>query len=67
MDRISWTDRVRNEVVLLRVNEKRNIVQTIKRKKANWLVTACVGSAFCNTLFNNWYKGREDEEEGTSS
>jgi hypothetical protein len=29
---ISWTDRVRNEEVLQRVKEERNIVHTIKRK-----------------------------------
>ena len=35
--KISWTDRVRNGEVLQRVKEKRNIVQTIKGKKANWI------------------------------
>jgi hypothetical protein len=34
---ISWTDRVRNEEVLHRVKEVRNIVHTIKRRKANWI------------------------------
>jgi hypothetical protein len=34
---ISWTDRVRNEEVLHRVKEERNIVHTIKRRKANWI------------------------------
>jgi hypothetical protein len=33
---ISWTDRVRNEEVLNRVNEERNILHTIKRRKGNW-------------------------------
>jgi hypothetical protein len=32
---ISWTDRVRNEEVLHRVKEERNIVRTIKKRKAN--------------------------------
>jgi replicative superfamily II helicase len=36
MEKISWTDRVRNEEVLHRVKEERNIVHTIKRK-ANWI------------------------------
>jgi hypothetical protein len=36
MEKIGWTDRVRNEV-LRRVNEERNILQSIKRKKANWI------------------------------
>jgi hypothetical protein len=33
MEKISWTDRVRNEEVLHRVNEERNILHTIKKKK----------------------------------
>jgi hypothetical protein len=37
MEKISWTDRVRNEEVLQRVKEERNIVHTIKRRKANWI------------------------------
>jgi hypothetical protein len=35
MEKISWTDRVRNEEVLHTVKEERNIVHTIKRRKAN--------------------------------
>jgi hypothetical protein len=34
---ISWNDRVRNEEVLHRVKEERNILHTIKRRKANWI------------------------------
>jgi hypothetical protein len=37
MEKISWTDRVRNEEVLHRVKEERNIVLTIKRRKVNWI------------------------------
>jgi hypothetical protein len=37
MEKISWTDRVRNEEALHRVKEKRNILHTIKRRKANWI------------------------------
>ena len=37
MEKISWTDRVRNEEVLRRVKEERNITHTIKRRKANWI------------------------------
>jgi hypothetical protein len=35
MLKISWTDRVRNEEVLQRVKEERNILKIIKRRKAN--------------------------------
>jgi hypothetical protein len=37
MEKISWTDRVRNEEVLHRVKKERNIVHTIKRRKADWV------------------------------
>jgi len=37
MEKIGWPDRVRNEEVLQSVKEERNILQTIERKKANWI------------------------------
>jgi hypothetical protein len=37
MEKISWTDRVRNEEVLHRVKEERTILHTVKRRKANWI------------------------------
>jgi hypothetical protein len=37
MEKISWTDRVRNEEVLQRVKEQRNILHKIKRRKANYI------------------------------
>jgi hypothetical protein len=37
MEKISWTDRVRNEEVLHRVNEERNIIHRVQRRKANWI------------------------------
>jgi len=35
MEKISWTDHVRIEEVLLTVNEQRNILQEIRKRKAN--------------------------------
>jgi hypothetical protein len=37
MEKIVWTDRVRSEEVLQTVKDERNIPQTIKRRKANWI------------------------------
>ena len=37
MEKISWTDHVRNEDVLIRVNEQRNILHEIRKRKANWI------------------------------
>jgi hypothetical protein len=55
MEKISWTDRVRNEV-LHRVKEERNIVHTIlvKRRKANW-----IGHNLCrNCLLKHVIEGK---------
>jgi hypothetical protein len=38
MEKISWTDHVRNEEVLLTVKEQRNILHEISKRKAN-----CIG------------------------
>jgi hypothetical protein len=37
MEKNSWTDHVRNEEVLFRVNEQRNILHEISKRKANWI------------------------------
>jgi hypothetical protein len=37
LEKISWTDHVRNEEVLLRVSEQRNILHEIRKRKANWI------------------------------
>ena len=37
MKKISWTNHVRNEEVLLRVKERRNILHEIRKRKANWI------------------------------
>jgi hypothetical protein len=37
MEKVSLTDHVRNEEVLLRVKEQRNILHEISKRKVNWL------------------------------
>ena len=37
MEKIRWTFHVRNEDVLLRVKEQRNILHEIRKRKANWI------------------------------
>jgi hypothetical protein len=34
---VSWADRVRDEEELNRVKEERNILRTVKWRKANWI------------------------------
>jgi hypothetical protein len=37
MEKISWTDHGRNEEVLLRVKEQRNILHELSKRNANWI------------------------------
>jgi len=37
MEKISWTDHVRNEELLLRVKEQTNILHEISKRKDNWI------------------------------
>jgi len=37
MEKIGWTDHVRNKEELIRVQEQRNIRQEISKRKANWI------------------------------
>ena len=56
MQKIIWTDHVRNEKVLQRVKEERNILHRIKEETLTELVTYCVGTAFSNTLLKERWK-----------
>jgi len=37
VEKISWTDHVRNEEELLTANEQRNILHEIRKRTANWI------------------------------
>jgi hypothetical protein len=56
MEKISWTDHVRNEDALLRVKKQRNLLHEIRKGKANWKVTFYVESAFYKRLLKEKYK-----------
>ena len=54
MEKISWTDHVRNEEVLLRVNEQRKILHKIRKRKANWIghiLRTRVGTLIVATIY----------------
>jgi hypothetical protein len=54
MEKIIWADRVRNEDVLLRVKEQRNILHEISKRKANW-----IGHILCrNCLLQQVIEGK---------
>jgi len=56
MDKIRWTDYVRNEDVLLRVKEQRNILHEIRKRKANWIGHILRRNCFYSGLLKERYK-----------
>jgi hypothetical protein len=54
MEKTSWTELVRNEEVLHRVKEEKNVLHTIKRGRDNWNGQILRMNCFLNTLL----KGR---------
>jgi hypothetical protein len=61
MQKISWTDRVRNEEVLHREKEARNILHTVKRRKANYIGHVLRENCFLkHVIEGNRGKGRSD-------
>ena len=37
MEKIVWTDHMRNGEVLLRVKEERNVLHEVNKRKGNWI------------------------------
>jgi hypothetical protein len=71
MEKISWTDRVRNEEVLNTVKVERNILHTIKVKMANWighiLRRNCLLKQVIEGKLEETIEMMEEEKEGVSS
>jgi len=60
MEKTSWTDHVRNEEVLLRVNEQRNILHEIRKRKAGWIGHILGRNCFLKQVFEGKIKGEID-------
>ena len=58
MEKISWTDHVRNEEVLLRVTEQRNILHEIRKRKANWIGHILRRNCLLQQVIEGTIKGR---------
>jgi hypothetical protein len=57
MEKISWTDHVRNEKVLLRVKEQRNILHEISKRKANWIGHILLRKCLLRQVIEGMIKG----------
>jgi hypothetical protein len=60
MEKISWTDHVRNEEVLLRVSEQRNILHEIRKRKANWIGHILRRNCLLKEVIEGQIKGRRE-------
>jgi len=71
MEKIRWTDHVRNEEVLLKVNEQRNILHEIIKRKANWighiLRRNCLLKQVIEGKIKRTMEVKEDEKEDVRS
>jgi hypothetical protein len=57
MEKISWTDHVRNEEVLLRVNEQRHILHEIRKWKVKWIGHIVLTNCFLQQVIEGKLKG----------
>ena len=60
MEKISGIDRVKNEEGLQRVEEKRNILLTVKRKKADWICHILRRNFFLKYVIDGKVKGKTE-------
>jgi hypothetical protein len=71
MEKISWTDHVRNEEVLLRDEKRRNILHEISKRKANWIGHILRTNCLLQRVIEGKIKcrkevtGREEEDVGS--
>ena len=63
--KISWTDHVRNEEVLLRVKEQRNILHEIRKRKANWIGHILCRNCLLQRVIEEEIKGGDRSDRNT--
>ena len=59
-EKISWTDREKSEGVLHTVEEKRNILQTTKTRKINWICHIFLGNCLLRYVIERKMEGRTE-------
>jgi len=57
MEKIRWSDHVRNEEVLLTVKEQRNILHEISKRKADWIGHILSRNCFLQRVIEGKVKG----------
>ena len=62
---IIWTDHVKNVEVLLRVNEQKNILHEIRKRKANWICNILRRKCPLKQVIEGKIKGRDGNDKKT--
>ena len=65
MEKISWTEHVRNEEVLLRVNEQRNILHEISKRKSSLIGHILRRNCLLQRVIEGKIKGGDRSERKT--
>jgi hypothetical protein len=65
MEKISWTDHVRNKEVLLRGKEQRNILHEICKRKANWIGHIVCRNCLLQRVIEGKIKGGDRSDRKT--
>ena len=63
MEKTSWTNRVKNEEVLRKVKVEKNILHTIKRRKADWIGRLFRRKCLLKHVIEGTIEWREEEEK----
>jgi hypothetical protein len=63
MEKISWTDYVRNKDVMFRVKEQRNMLHEIRKRKANWIGHILRRNCLLQRVIEGKIKGVEDRSD----
>jgi len=59
IEKISWSDHVRNEEVLVSVNEQRNILHEIRKRKTKWIGRILRRNCLLKQVIERKIKGRD--------
>jgi hypothetical protein len=65
MEKISWTDHVRNKEVLLRVSEQRNILHEIRKRKGNWIRHILRRNCLLKEVIEGKIQGQKESDKKT--
>ena len=65
MEKISWTDHVRSDEVLFRVNEQRNILHEIRKRKADWIGHILRRNCLLKQVYRRKDRGRDGSDKKT--